>query len=233
MRYRDTQLLHRLASEYVLGTLQGRARRRFERVLLDSSQARAAVWYWERQLAPLHAASPAVQPRAALWNQIVGRTTGQGVRERERWYERLGLWRGLSLAATAAALILAVLLVRQVTQPVEPQYLAVFNNEQAQPIWVVRAYAERGTLQIRPVNVVGPVADRAYELWVLPAGGAAPRSLGLLPTAGPTAERDLPQGLGELLPTAQGLAVSIEPPGGSPTGAPTGPVVYQAAIVRM
>ena len=167
MRYRDSQLLHRLASEYVLGTLQGRARRRFERVLLDSSQARAAVWYWERQLAPLNAASPAVQPNARVWKEIARRTTAQVARE--RWYERLGLWRGLSLAATAAALVLAILLVRQLTQPVEPQYLAVFNNEEAQPSWVVRADAERGRLQIRPVNAVGAVADREYESRGVPA----------------------------------------------------------------
>jgi anti-sigma-K factor RskA len=152
---------------------------------------------------------------------------------RERWYERLGWWRGFSLAATAAALLLAVLLVRQVTQPVEPQYLAVFNNEQAQPIWVVRADADRGRLQIRPVNAVALAADRAFELWVLPAGGAAPRSLGLLPLPGASVDSELPSALGALLPTAQGLAVSIEPSGGSPTGAPTGPVLYQAAIVRM
>jgi anti-sigma-K factor RskA len=231
MRYQDSQLLHRLASEYVLGTLHGRARRRFERVLLDSSQARAAVWYWERQLAPLNAAAAPVQPRSVVWKQILRRTSPQIVGE--RWFERLGWWRGFSLAATAAALVLAVLLVRQASQPVAPQYLAVFNNEQAQPVWVVRADAERGRLQIRPVNAVAAAADRAYELWVLPSGGAAPRSLGLLPLAGSTVDAELPRALGALLPTAQGLAVSIEPPGGSPTGAPTGPVVYQAAIVRM
>ncbi len=29
------------------------------------------------------------------------------------------------------------------------------------------------------------------------------------------------------------LAVSLEPPGGAPTGLPTGPVVYQGAIFAM
>ena len=29
------------------------------------------------------------------------------------------------------------------------------------------------------------------------------------------------------------LAVSLEPPGGSPTGLPTGPIVYQASLVRL
>ena len=109
MRYQDPQLLHRLASEYVLGTLQGRARRRFERVLLDSSRARAAVWHWERQLAPLNAASRPVQPRPAVWKEIARRTAVE-VRH-ERWYERLGWWRGFSLAATAAAVLLAVVLL--------------------------------------------------------------------------------------------------------------------------
>jgi anti-sigma-K factor RskA len=229
MRYRDPQLLDRLAAEYVVGTLHGRARSRFERVMVHSHQARASVWRWEQRLGPLAQAAGSVQPSARVWREIERRT---GIKqERASWYERLGLWRGLSFAATAAAVVLAVML-RTVSTP-GPQYVAVFSDQQAQPLWVVSADLERQRLSVRPVNATAPAVDKSYELWVLPAGGAAPRSMGLLPIAGATIEASLPAELGALLANAQGLAVSLEPAGGSPTGAPTGPVLHQAAILQI
>jgi anti-sigma-K factor RskA len=231
MRYHDPPLLDRLAAEYVLGTLIGRARRRFERLMTESYQVRAAVWNWEKRLGPLAEAAGAMQPRAQVWRAIQERTGAQ--REKSRWFERLGLWRGLSLAATAAAIVMAIMLATRVTTVAEPQYLAVFNDEKSQPLWVVRADAQRGQLEIKAVNATAPDPGRAYELWLLPAGGAAPRSMGLLPIDRATRDAQLPAVLTSQLGTAQGLAVSIEPAGGSPTGAPTGPVVYQAALVTI
>lgn len=229
MRYSDPELLKRLASEYVVGTLQGRARRRFERLMVESYHVRAVVWYWEQRLVPLAHASGSVQPSASVWREILRRT---GARQaRAPWYERLGLWRALTLAATAAAIVLAVL---PRTAPLtEPQYVAVFSDQQSQPLWIVSVDTARDRLSIRPVNATTPAANQSYELWVLPAGGAAPQSMGLLPTGAAPVERTLPASLQSLLANAQGLAISVEPAGGSPTGAPTGPVIHQAAILQI
>ncbi|MGH8177808.1 MAG: anti-sigma factor [Steroidobacter sp.] len=229
MRYRHPQLLQRLAGEYVLGTLHGRARRRFERLMVESHAARSAVWRWEQELGPLAQASGSVQPSIRVWREILRRTGAQTTQA--PWYERLGLWRGLTLAAAAAALVLAVMLR---TAPVAgPQYVAVFSGEQSQPLWVVSVDVDRERLSIRPINATPPATDKSYELWVLPAGGAAPRSMGLLPTGAASVETDLPAALQSLLSSAQGLAISLEPAGGSPTGAPTGPVLHQAAILAI
>lgn len=239
MRYTNPQLVQRLASEYVLGTLSGRARRRFERLMMDSYQVRSAVWHWERQLSPLAEAAGRVQPRPHVWEQVRERT-GAKIVEREiarvPWFERLGLWRGFGMAAAAAAVVLAILLARTPTEVVAPQpqqYVAVVNGEQSQPLWLVRADVQQGRLAIRSINATAPAATNSYELWILPAGGAAPRSLGLLPTGTASVDAELPVELRPLLANAQGLAVSLEPAGGSPTGAPTGPVVYQAAILSI
>jgi anti-sigma-K factor RskA len=237
MRYDNPQLVQRLASEYVLGTLTGRARRRFESWMRDSYHVRSAVWHWERQLGPLAQSANSVQPRAYVWEQVQERTGGKAAREIARvpWFERLGWWRGFSLVATAAAVVLAVLLMRSPTEVVSPdqQYVAVVNGPQAQPLWVVSVDASQGRLAIKSINAIAPAATNSYELWILPAGGAAPRSLGLLPTGTGSVDTELPAELRSLLANAQGLAVSLEPAGGSPTGAPTGPVVYQAAIVSI
>lgn len=237
MRYDNPQLIQRLASEYVLGTLTGRARRRFESWMRDSYHVRSAVWHWERQLSPLAQATNSVQPRARVWEQVQERTGARAEREITRvpWFERLGWWRGLSLVATAAALVLTVLLVRTPTEVAPPvqQYIAVVNGPQAQPLWVVSVDASQGRLAIKSINAAAPAPTNSYELWILPAGGAAPRSLGLLPTGTGSVDTELPVELRPLLASAQGLAVSLEPAGGSPTGAPTGPVVYQAAILSI
>ncbi|HEY5761332.1 MAG TPA: anti-sigma factor [Steroidobacter sp.] len=236
MRYDNPQLVQRLASEYVLGTLTGRARRRFESWMRDSYHVRSAVWHWERQLSPLAESANSVQPRPRVWDQVQERTGAKAGREITRvpWFERLGLWRGFSLVATAAALVLAVMLARTPTEVTQAQqYVAVVNGPQAQPLWVVSVDATQGRLAIKSINATAPAATNSYELWILPAGGAAPRSLGLLPTGTGSVDTELPVELRPLLASAQGLAVSLEPAGGSPTGAPTGPVVYQAAILSI
>jgi anti-sigma-K factor RskA len=241
MRYNNPQLVQRLAAEYVLGTLTGRARRRFEKWMTDSYQVRSAVWHWEGQLNPLAQATATVQPSSAVWERVFERTGGKAAAQlerevvRQRWLERLGFWRGFSFVATAAAVVLAVLLLQVPTEGIPPQaqqYVAVVNGEQSQPLWLVRVDAQ-GRLAIKSINAAAPAPTNSYELWILPAGGAAPRSLGLLPTGSATVDAELAAELRPLLASAQGLAVSLEPAGGSPTGAPTGPVVYQAAIVSI
>ena len=65
---------------------------------------------------------------------------------------------------------------------------------------------------------------QTLELWMQPPNASAPKSLGTLPPAG--RETILP-----VLPVAgTALSISLEPLGGSPTGAPTGRVVYAGAL---
>jgi anti-sigma-K factor RskA len=230
MRYHQPQLLQKLAAEYVLGTLIGRARRRFERLMIDSHQVRVAVWDWEQRLSPLAQATRSMQPRARVWREVQARTNSR--MSVARWYERLNLWRGLSLAATAAAVVLGVMLALRLSTVAAPQYVAVFNDPQSQPLWVVRADMDHRRVEIKSINAAAPAPVNSYELWILPPGGA-PRSMGVLPTGRTKTEMEMPTELQALFGRAQGMAVTLEPAGGSPTGGPTGPIVYQAAIVAI
>jgi len=85
------------------------------------------------------------------------------------------------------------------------------------------------SLVTRPLQRVAVQPGRVLELWSVPPDGA-PRSLGLISADGSTVlSRDrLPPTL--LKGGTQALAVSVEPPGGSTTGAPTGPVVYAGQL---
>ena len=110
--------------------------------------------------------------------------------------------------------------------------MAVFADEASQALWIISADVERGRLIAETPGVQPAADDRVYELWALPAGGT-PMSLGVLRTASGRYESDLTPSLVAAVEESLGLAISLEPPGGSPTGVPTGPVVYQASLIRL
>lgn len=227
MNYDDPDLLDALAAEYVIGTLRGPARRRFARLLRESVEAREAVEHWEALLGGLATVLPAVPPPARVWRRLEARLF-QGAREPAG----ARLWRLWSLAATAAALVLAVLLVWQPSPGLPEGHVAIVSDAADQPQWVITADPATGSIRARAVNARAEAIDRAYELWMLPADGP-PRSLGLLPVNGAVTRHQVSPALLALLRNAKGLAISLEPAGGSPTGAPTGPVLYQAPIVDL
>jgi anti-sigma-K factor RskA len=75
-------------------------------------------------------------------------------------------------------------------------------------------------------------AGTAWELWMIPAAGANPVSLGLINTH-ETQTVVVPPALRSVANSALALAMSVEPEGGSPTGLPTGPVLYQGPCLRL
>jgi len=229
MDYGRTQLADALAAQYVAGTLRGRARRRFE-TLLDAHPAlRAAVREWQDRLMPLTSAVAPEAPPARVWRGIEQRLWPQEAAP--RWWQRLALWRGVSAFATVAALALAVALV--VPPPAQPPVVVVLQGTggAAQGIntFVASVSADGRALVTKPLMNVSLEANRVLELWSVPPQGA-PRSLGLISASGATVvpRGKLPEAL--LKGGTAALAVSLEPPGGSPTGVPTGPVLYAGKL---
>lgn len=86
-------------------------------------------------------------------------------------------------------------------------------------------------LTIRPVADVAP-GDQALELWLVASDDAPPRSLGLL-NSNASSSLVLPAAWTNTEAAPAVLAISLEPVGGSPTGLPTGPVVYQGSILPL
>ena len=74
MRYTHPALLEHLASQYVLGTLQGGARRRFERLQIDRVDIRMRVARWEMRLGQMAQSIPPQQVSSSLWPAIAART---------------------------------------------------------------------------------------------------------------------------------------------------------------
>jgi anti-sigma-K factor RskA len=234
MKYRNTQLREALAAEYVLGVLQGRARRRFERSLKDDPPLRELVVQWRDRLAPLDALARPVRPPARVWQAIRDRVQ-LGSRRRSLWAS-LGLWRTAALMSTAAALALAVwLAVLPPGRHVPDMMVVVMSGEDASPAmtvsWPMHSAGEP-KLRIRVMGHPEMPSGTAWELWMLPGGDQKPVSLGLIGTE-PTQELTIPRKFAPLVNRAWGLAMSVEPSGGSPTGLPTGPVLYKGQCTKL
>lgn len=207
-----------LAGEYVLGTLDARAAGEVERALATNPALREAVQGWERRLAPLADLAPPEAPPASLWSRIEAALTETATPAPRRMSRPAWLWRGWAIGASALAAGLAgILLLR----PAPPERLmTVLLTQRDQPAWVVEA--EGNALRLAAVNPQPRPSDRALQLWALPQGATAPTSLGLIPpegrfTVAPGAIQPEPGML---------IEISLEPPGGSPTGRPTGPILF-------
>jgi anti-sigma-K factor RskA len=222
--------LEALAAEYALGTLSSRARRRLDAVLRRDPRVANAVRAWEYRLAGLADAVPAVQPAPRVWS-VIQQRLGMSTRNASpaRWWTSLGLWRGLATAALAVAIGLGVLVTLGPREP-EP-VVVVLAGPDARPALIASASRGSRTLVVKTVNPIDVAADRSLELWALPEG-QNPRPLGLVPASG-VARVSLPEPAEAMLSNARALAVSLEPAGGSPTGLPTGPVLYTGAVQRM
>jgi anti-sigma-K factor RskA len=226
MKTSNRELLDRLAAEYVLGTLRGRARRHFERWLV-SPQVGGFVSAWEERLAGLEPRLEPVAPPPAVWRGI----------ENKLELRRLGRSPTMRWLAIAASVIFFVVLgVFTLRKPVPPPPLATtersFIQSDPQTIyWRVEVLGDSQEISLHVNQVHELPPGKAHELWALSASGGPPVSLGLLPHTGDH-HRVLNAAQRAALASAQQLAVSLEPSGGSPTGLPTGPVLHVAPLAK-
>lgn len=224
MNYDNRELTEQLARRYVIGLMRGAARMRFRSLIQRNREISRQVIYWEGQFNQLTDRIQTVTPPARLWTSIYRRLFNPSPR-------RLDVWHWLGALGSAAALVLAIFLMQQ-TAPMPDgtsDRVAVIKNQQQKTLWVLNV--SKNAIKAIPQKTIEQYSDRDYQLWMLPTDGSNPVSLGLLP------ERDgaivlTPPDAFQLAKVA-GLAVSLEPAGGSTTGLPTGPVLYTTDIAQL
>jgi anti-sigma-K factor RskA len=234
--------IRELAGEYVLGTLPLAQRQDVERRLASEPLLRAEVAAWEQRLLPLTALAAPVEPSPAVWPKISHSLAGkladklapQAVTTAggwQRWWDDLRLWRALSGGAVFATLVLAVLLTRQpAPDALQPAYMVVLVAPQERTAgYVVQASLNR-QLTLTPLQGTAVPGNKSLQFWTKGTTWKAPVSLGLVqPNQSLKLALDkLPQ-----VESDQLFEITLEPQAGSPTGRPTGPILYIGRAVKV
>jgi anti-sigma-K factor RskA len=224
MDYSLPERADKLAADYVLGTLRGRARRRFENLLPAHPELRHAVARWHDTLMPLAASVPPLAPGPHVWRRIEDRlfdrpatpvVAAQPVTR--RWWHHSGAWRVLGVVAGLAVLLLLAL---HLTPAAElPPVVVVMSQTSGPPSFVASVAGDGRSLVISPLGGVTVDANHELELWQLTEQGLT-RSLGIV-----SAHRSTEVLRKRLLKDTLGYALSLEPRGGSPSGVPSGQIV--------
>lgn len=216
-----------LAAEYVLGVLAGQDRAAAERLLQRDIKFAALVAAWEARLTPWAAEAAAIAPPLQLWGRIAAALPAPTPNRASLW-QNIAFWRGAAFAGalTAACLVIAV-------------YFGAIGGSQpliatieggGKRSFIATVDIRRGTIAVIPASFTAD-ATRVPELWLIPGDGK-PRPIGLLNADRGATLTIPPQYVAQAVSDAV-LAVSLEPPGGSPTGQPTGPVIGTGKLTSL
>ncbi len=221
------------AAEYVLGLLAPEQARAIEMLAAQDAVVAASIIAWQDRLSPLSDAVLPQAPPPELWQRLALATGLQRIPSRrpiprrsaaQKLWRSPTLWRTTTAAALALAASLAFVLLSP--KPPSPEPLLAALSPQGSPgaVFLVRV-GDRGQATVIAIGRPSIPVDRSLELWALREGTTVPVSLGLLPGGGRTRLR-------AAVSAGTRLLVSQEPTGGSPTGAPTGPVVYAGLLTN-
>lgn len=223
-----------VAAEYVLGTLDDVELAAFEARRRADPSLELAIEAWERRFGPLCEAAPEIAPPPHLYPALIARLFGPtNTREVAALSDfrdlKRSLWRWRSATAACAALA-ASLLTWIALAPASKQdqkFVAVLQKDAGSPAVLLDVDIGARKLTIRPVSAEEP-ANKSYELWLISPSVGAPRSLGTLAPRGITLASLTPYDPATI--TGATYAVTLEPAGGSPTGAPSGPPVLTGRL---
>jgi anti-sigma-K factor RskA len=224
MNYQTPALRRALAADYAIGLMPATARRRFEQLLLDDAALRTELAQWHESLASLTETLPEQPVPDRVWQGITARIEPQVLHVPEK----RPFWNWLRVTAAMCSVLVIVFLGSLYNRD-DARYRATLQTADAQPALKVEAHDDY--LQVEPLTLAAVDPGRSLELWAIPADGK-PISLGVIP-AGGKGKVELNEAQKALIGQPIALAVSLEPKGGSPTGQPTGPVLYQGALAAL
>jgi anti-sigma-K factor RskA len=216
-----------LAAEYALGVLAGSDRAAAQRLIERDHNFARMVAEWEQRLAPWAGQIAEVQPPPQVWEAITAALPAQAPAKASLW-ESLAFWRSFALASALAAACLGGLIYLGALDRQAPLIATIEGG--GNRVFVATIDGKRGTVAVVPASYSAD-ATREPELWLIPADGK-PRPLGMLRADRAVTIAIPPEFAAQTVSNAV-LAVSLEPPGGSPTGQPTGPVIGTGKLTSL
>jgi anti-sigma-K factor RskA len=158
-------------------------------------------------------------------------------------------WRSLALALGAAAAVLAAYVglakfAPGLTQagrqsqpalaapkgPASSRLVAVLQQEPTAPAFLLTLNAEGRTMTVRRLTAAAD-AGRTYELWLFSSKLQKPASLGAV-GADEFTTRPIPANVDVETMRSATYGISLEPAGGSQSGAPNGPMLFRGRMVE-
>lgn len=244
MRYDNAELQERLAGAYVVGSLQGPARRRFEALMRTRPALRARVEAWEDRLTPLADETPSRQPPARVLRTLKRRINPHAEAARPSFWDSLAFWRPFG----AAAAVLVVLVggyagfilsqpgplpqvAESQTQQVLPSYIAVLEDGAKQPVLVVTAYKGPWRLSVKPLRPLERSESQVFQIWTVERGNGTIRPLVQLASDEPLGQ-PLGQEAWDAVKSSETLIITVESSGATPA-APSGPVLFSGPCIDL
>ena len=191
MNYLLPPRLDALSRDYVLGTMQGGARRRFDRLLRERPAAQLAVGAWQARFDTLAASVPARTPRPAVWAAIEQRLFAPRAAPPSPWWRQL--FSGRVLGGALAGLLMATVVLRQQpgwvglepAQEALPQsYVGLLVDADGKPTVLASSRRHGRTLTVKMLQPLVIPPGRVAQLWALPKDGSAPFPVGTVPAKG-------------------------------------------------
>jgi anti-sigma-K factor RskA len=182
MNYLLPERLDRLAREYVLGTLTGRARRRFERVLKQAPAALLAVGAWQERFSVLAAGVPPMQPRERVWQGLERRLFEPDAASRPARGPLHWLWAllsGRALAGALAGIFLCVVVLRlqpglvgleATSEALPASYVGLLLDAAGTPTLLANSRRHGKQLTVKVLQPVNVPPGKVAQLWALPKG---------------------------------------------------------------
>jgi anti-sigma-K factor RskA len=219
-----------LVAEFALGLLDAEAHERMAGRLAAEPTLRRELALWRLRLSSLDAGFAETPAPAGVLERVEARIFPAPAAAPTGFWNSLRFWRGLAAACFALAVV-ALGLDLAPRPPLTGQELVAALEAEGSNVKFVAGY-DQSTGTVRLAALSGDaVPDKDFELWAI-KGSNAPVSMGVIPVNAKSDIRlsaALRQGFGQ----GTVLAVTLEQKGGSPTGAPQGPVVAKGAATAI
>jgi anti-sigma-K factor RskA len=249
------QLIDRLAGEYVLGTMHGGARRRFQKLMLQHQAVRSAVAAWEGRLHKLAVSVPQHAPSPKVWAAIEARTrpgpaqaSAQEASSSGGWFWRwmggmakAGVFTAVGVAATlgvlnyAPEMLVSVDQVAQREQAMPQSYVGLLLDGEGRPSLLVSSTRHGSRVSVKSLRPMEAPAGKVLQVWALPRESGAPFPIGVATLTKPPGSTtfQMSDSSEALLSKVGQLAVSVEDAPVAMGAAPTEPFLLKGHCVKL
>jgi anti-sigma-K factor RskA len=228
-RYQNPELFERLAMEYAIGMLHGRARQRFAVLMKRHLYLQATVDAYEHKFACLADVLSEKKPHSRVWKKIKKQTNlNQVARQGLPWWQSLrmktvGFVASLFLVSGLTFLLLP-------STPVEA-YVSVLKSDTQVPMAMITVKKGEG-IYIQLMDGIPIPNNMKLTLWCLPKEGSKAMMMGALTKLKHSTIKIDHHGWQDLA-HVKAFAISLEPTTENDIKQPSGDILYKGELQTM